>query len=109
MGQSSIPPVGAEEIADALSLKEALAMAYDHNPQMVEARKTIQAAQAKSNQGPCRRHSLHMFAADVPRCREHVQQNGGRLQGMPCRHAGHTRGAGPGTVKWFLQRRQCGG
>ena len=45
LSQCLIPPVRAEEITEALSLKEALSMAYDHNPQMIEARKMIQAAQ----------------------------------------------------------------
>ncbi len=40
-----IPHARAEEMSGALSLKEALSMAYDHNPQMIEARKTIQVAQ----------------------------------------------------------------
>src|SRR3989338_6977358 len=45
INQFLIPPVRAEEITEILSLKEALSMAYDQNPQMIEARKTIQAAQ----------------------------------------------------------------
>ena len=45
LSQFLIPPVRAEEITEILSLKEALSMAYDQNPQMIEARKTIQAAQ----------------------------------------------------------------
>src|SRR3989338_2696627 len=45
LSQFLIPPIRAEEIVQALSLKEALSMAYDHNPQMIEARKTIQAIQ----------------------------------------------------------------
>ncbi len=43
--QFLIPPIRAEETGEALSLKDTLSMAYDHNSQMVEARKTIQAAQ----------------------------------------------------------------
>ena len=45
LSQFLISPVRAEEVTEALSLKEALSMAYEHNPQMIEARKTIQAAQ----------------------------------------------------------------
>ncbi|OGX37193.1 MAG: hypothetical protein A3D87_09225 [Omnitrophica WOR_2 bacterium RIFCSPHIGHO2_02_FULL_50_17] len=45
INQFLIPPIRAEEAGEALSLKEALSMAHDHNPQMIEARKTIQAAQ----------------------------------------------------------------
>ena len=45
LSQFLISPVRAEEVTEALSLKEALSMAYDHNSQMIEARKTIQAAQ----------------------------------------------------------------
>jgi len=45
LSQFLIFPIRAEEVTEALSLKEALSMAYDHNPQLIEARKTIQAAQ----------------------------------------------------------------
>lgn len=45
LSQFLIPPIRAEETGEALSLKETLSLAYDHNPQMIEARKTIQAAQ----------------------------------------------------------------
>ena len=45
LSQFLIPPMRAAEISDTLSLKEALSVAYDHNLQMIEARKTIQAAQ----------------------------------------------------------------
>ncbi|MCB9757010.1 MAG: TolC family protein [Candidatus Omnitrophica bacterium] len=45
IGQFFSPLVGADETSVALSLKEALSSAYDHNPQMVETRKNIQAAQ----------------------------------------------------------------
>ena len=45
LSQFLIPPIRAAEVSDALSLKEALSIAYDHNFQMIEARKTIQTAQ----------------------------------------------------------------
>jgi cobalt-zinc-cadmium efflux system outer membrane protein len=45
LSQFLIPPIRAEETGEALSLKETLSLAYDHNPQMIEARKTIQAAE----------------------------------------------------------------
>ena len=45
LSQFLIRPIRAAEVSDALNLKEALFMAYDHNFPMVEARKTIQAAQ----------------------------------------------------------------
>jgi cobalt-zinc-cadmium efflux system outer membrane protein len=44
INQFLIPPIRAEEVGEALSLKEALSMAYDHNPQMIVARKSIDAA-----------------------------------------------------------------
>ncbi len=45
LSQFLIPPIRAEEASDALSLKEVLSLAYERNPQMIEARKIIQAAQ----------------------------------------------------------------
>ncbi|MCB9772635.1 MAG: TolC family protein [Candidatus Omnitrophica bacterium] len=45
LSQFLIPPIRAEETGEALSLKETLSLAYDHNPQMIEAQKTIRAAQ----------------------------------------------------------------
>lgn len=45
LSQLLIPSIRAEEGTTVLSLKEALNMAYEHNPQMIETRKAIQVAQ----------------------------------------------------------------
>lgn len=44
LSQFLVPPIRAEEGGEALSLQEALSLAYDHNSRMVEAKKSIEAS-----------------------------------------------------------------
>ena len=46
----SIPPLGAQEAADALSIEQALAAAWQNNPDVLEARRKIEIQRAHYRQ-----------------------------------------------------------